>query len=430
MAQVKTGLPPDRRLFQSTVSVANSVYRKDDKEESKLLYTKEVPPDSRLLIPTAAVLNGTYRRDDDESVIDKLVALNSKPVAVSPHLLYPTASNLNSIQQIHEQAKVNDEMDDIWWDKRSPRNDMLNKLPNKYENVESRLFEETTAYAAMKMSKSEKSDAFDITNFSKSFIDPGSHVLQPTFAALQAAWNIFVPTEQESSELRLHTSKLAPKDVESRLYETTKAAEAARWKPKAEEPEEDAYMKPTMKVAKVSERLVQPTAANVHGKYDRASRPMSVDRTVASRSSSRLRTRRTSPSSSEVSTGKTCIFITYDFAYTTSSLESRSTSTSRKVKETSIHLLIPTASVLHGQYRSPSPQPTFRRDIEVKVSDHLLEPTAAVDHGKYRKQEIDVDPRELGWKPPSPKANIPLYEEVIYGTSILKSITIFPCVSY
>lgn len=74
------------------------------------------------------------------------------------------------------------------------------------------------------------------------------------------------------------------------------------------------------------------------------------------------------------------------------------------MRSTSPRLLEFTAALEHAKYKPPeSSQWTFNEKAVGQVPQRLLTPTAAFELAKYQKPDIDIDPRELGWKKPDPK---------------------------
>ena len=74
------------------------------------------------------------------------------------------------------------------------------------------------------------------------------------------------------------------------------------------------------------------------------------------------------------------------------------------MRSTSPRLLEPTAAMENGKYKPPeSCLWTYNEKIIRPVPQRLLTSTAAVELAKYHKPEVDVDPREIGWKKPYPK---------------------------
>jgi hypothetical protein len=76
----------------------------------------------------------------------------------------------------------------------------------------------------------------------------------------------------------------------------------------------------------------------------------------------------------------------------------------KKVKETSEHLLAPTAAMENAKWRSTlndSNSPTIKTSPRpINPNDHLLSKTAAMVNASYKKSPVDeasIDPRERGW---------------------------------
>lgn len=70
----------------------------------------------------------------------------------------------------------------------------------------------------------------------------------------------------------------------------------------------------------------------------------------------------------------------------------------RKVRETSLSLLRPTASQIHAKYKPPeSPVKPVKVAAAINLRDHLIQPTAGLENAKYKKPP-EPDPREVGWR--------------------------------
>lgn len=74
----------------------------------------------------------------------------------SDRLLTPTAAMINYRNKLAEDRAMDvDPKDDIWWSKRSPKNELLNKQGKQFEHVESKLSEPTYASIINMFSKEE-----------------------------------------------------------------------------------------------------------------------------------------------------------------------------------------------------------------------------------------------------------------------------------
>jgi hypothetical protein len=244
---------------------------------------KKSSEENRLLKPSVAYSHNSKRRDEaEESEAEKASKLQSKAsVKVSDHLLYPTVSNIISKQTFLEKKEKGVDNDSDIWNANSPRNELFNKVGSKYEHVQSRLLAPTVAHASSKVALLEKEKVDEDIDLSKQIkpINPKSHVLKSTSALVNGSWKKEEnpPPKSEVSELRLLSMQTGPKQVESRLFEMTSAAKNSEWKPKeyyeAEEElrreEELAAKANQKKVARVSDRLLLPTAANENARYQK-----------------------------------------------------------------------------------------------------------------------------------------------------------------
>jgi hypothetical protein len=178
-------------------------------------------------------------------------------------------------------------------------------------------------------------------------------------------------SESDVTSARRLSMRTGPKDVESRLMHLTASVKAAAWTgPKGPSEEELAEMrwqeeqakKEPILVVKPSERLLLPTAANEHAAYRKPEEREDAMPTIDD---------------------------------------------STKVIEVSPRLLQLTTAAESHVYKGPTAFPMWTSkdspDTPVKLGGRLLEGTTSYEKSKYQKQELDIDPRELGWKFYGPK---------------------------
>jgi hypothetical protein len=392
-----------------TIKVAD----RDDDNKS-LTMPKPIEPESHLLVPTNSVITGSYRKkEEEEKEAARLAALRlNAPVRISERLLEPTAANIHSRSALEAKTlETKDDADtsDIWWQTRgSPKQDAIDNHVDPYEDkVQAKYLEHhTTAYVAAKTTKYQKpTNPYDPIAMPKP-IDPESHVLTHTSSVRNAAYNKEeeLSLEPMVSEYRLLSMQTGPKNVESRLHEPTTAVLASKWKPKdksdkqtTEEglPDDEASASSPVErklVRRTSERLLEPTIALEYSKYVKPNEP---DRRESGWKPAAGSLKRT-PSGNIAD-----------------EIESQA-GPPLKVKEPSARLLEPTIGLEHAKWKGSSsgyvPWTNKERDVEVVISEHLVEPTASNEYGRYVKQENQVDPREVAWKPVNPKVPKDLFD--------------------
>jgi hypothetical protein len=283
-----------------------------------------------------------------------------------------------ALTTIDESKDEISELEDESWMRESYRG-------SQYDYVPSKLYEPTAAYINSKFEKDKGA-----TIAKPKPIDPNHHLLQPTAGLMNASWSRedAPPSPNEISPYRVLSMRTGPKDVESKLLEPTTAVMSGKWKSKEERElleskaadENQSNNTESKKVAKPSERLLVPTVSNEYSRYT-SPRPAS-DTQIWRPSSPRHSSFRSNLSSENDNT-----------------LENTSSTTSRKIKETSPHLLELTSALQHAKWKGSQRYTSPPIKISsIPPSERLTELTAANEHGRYRKPDNDVDPRELAWK--------------------------------
>lgn len=198
------------------------------------------------------------------------------PVHISEHLLTPTLANIYSQQSYFDKRQngLLNIKEDIWWEQRGSKQDIVNTNRDPYVHVPSKLMAPTVASNAFQTKRFEKNQAFHASLRLPKHIDADSRILKPT-KSLNHMYSFKFAEEETKVNENVDTKKMYQPIISPRLTQPTVASSNSTWEAKEQMnaldalriEEEKAAKMNGVKVAQPSDHLLTPTESFKYSKF-------------------------------------------------------------------------------------------------------------------------------------------------------------------